>query len=64
LNLECDILVSKFAFTFNLCRYSMLSEKAKHLTMLAFEKTVERGKGSAFGMLGDDKLSKVHKARF
>ena len=42
---------------------SLMALKAKHLTMLAFEKTVMKGKGSAFDMLGNDKLSKVHKAR-
>ena len=44
---------------------SMMAEKATKqltMTMLSFEKTLQKGTGSAFGLLGNDKLSKVHKA--
>lgn len=42
---------------------SIMAEKARHLTAMAYERAVQSGKGSTFSMLGSDKLSRVHKAR-
>ena len=45
---------------------SIMAEKATKrptMTMLSFEKTLQRGMGSALGSLGNDKVSKTHKTR-
>ena len=54
---ECDILVSKFAFTFNLCRYTTGNNRVRAIVLASKAVVTLAGSGVRGGAVQVDEFS-------